>query len=232
MVKIKNSNKTTGFILVNKPVGITSHDVVDKLRSITGIKKIGHSGTLDPLAEGLLILAIGREFTKKLVFFQRKDKEYIALLRLGAVSDSFDKEGKISEIKIKKIPTRKEVESVLNIFLGEIEQIPPIFSAKKIKGKKSYQLARKGIKVNLKPQKVKIYKISILNYRFPLLKIKIKCSYGTYIRSLANDIGEKLGCGAYLENLIRTKIGAFSLKNAVGLSKLTPQNWTNYLHSF
>jgi len=232
MVKIKNSNKTTGFILVNKPVGITSHDVVDKLRSITGIKKIGHSGTLDPLAEGLLILAIGREFTKKLAFFQRKDKEYIALLRLGAVSDSFDKEGKISEIKIKKIPTRKEIESVLNRFLGEIEQIPPIFSAKKIKGKKSYQLARKGIKVNLKPQKVKIYKISILNYHFPLLKIKIKCSYGTYIRSLTNDIGEKLGCGAYLENLIRTKIGAFSLKNAVELSKLTPQNWTNYLRSF
>jgi tRNA pseudouridine55 synthase len=226
------SHKKLGFILINKPIGITSHDVVNKLREITRIKKIGHSGTLDPFADGLLILAIGREFTKKLFNFQKKDKEYIATLKLGAVSDSFDKEGKISEIKIKKIPTKKEIESVLNTFLGEIEQIPPIFSAKKIKGKKAYQLARRGVRVDLKPQKVKIYKISLLDYRFPFLKIKINCSYGTYIRSLANELGEKLSCGAYLENLTRTKIGDFSIKNAVELSKLNQQNWTNYLYYF
>jgi len=226
------SHKKLGFILINKPIGITSHDVVNKLREITRIKKIGHSGTLDPFADGLLILAIGREFTKKLFNFQKKDKEYIATLKLGAVSDSFDKEGKISEIKIKKIPTKKEVQSVLNTFLGEIEQMPPIFSAKKIKGKKAYQLARRGVRVDLKPQKVKIYKISLLDYRFPFLKIKINCSYGTYIRSLANELGEKLGCGAYLENLTRTKIGDFSIKNAIELSKLNQQNWTNYLYSF
>ena len=226
------SHKKLGFILINKPIGITSHDVVNKLREITRIKKIGHSGTLDPFADGLLILAIGREFTKKLFNFQKKDKEYIATLKLGAVSDSFDKEGKISEIKIKKIPTKKEIENVLNTFLGEIEQMPPIFSAKKIKGKKAYQLARKGVRVDLKPQKVKIYKISLLDYRFPFLKIKINCSYGTYIRSLANELGEKLGCGAYLENLTRTKIGDFSIKNAIELSKLNQQNWTNYLYSF
>jgi tRNA pseudouridine55 synthase len=218
-----------GFILINKPTGITSHDVVDKLREITKIKRIGHAGTLDPFATGLLILGIGREFTKKLSIFQKKDKEYIATLKLGAESDTFDREGKIVEKKVKKIPERKEIEEVLKSFLGEIEQIPPAFSAKKIKGKKLYELARKGIKVEPKPQKVKIYEISILEYRFPYLKIKVKCSSGTYIRSLANDIGKKLGCGSFVEELIRTKIGEFSIENAVELSKLTPQNWKNFL---
>jgi len=218
-----------GFILINKPAGITSHDVVDKLREITKIKKIGHAGTLDPFATGLLILGIGREFTKKLSIFQKKDKEYIATLRLGAESDTFDKEGKIVEKKVEKIPERKEIEEVLKSFLGEIEQIPPAFSAKKIKGKKLYELARKGIKVEPKPQRVKIYEISILEYNFPYLKIKVKCSSGTYIRSLANDIGKKLGCGAYVEELMRTKIGEFSIENAVELSKLTPQNWKNFI---
>jgi tRNA pseudouridine55 synthase len=218
-----------GFILINKPAGITSHDVVDKLREITKIKKIGHAGTLDPFATGLLILGIGREFTKKLSVFQKKNKEYIATLKLGAESDTFDKEGKIVEKKVEKIPERKEIEEVLKSFFGEIEQIPPAFSAKKIKGKKLYELARKGIKVEPKPQKVKIYEISILEYNFPYLKIKVKCSSGTYIRSLANDIGKKLGCGAYVEDLMRTKIGEFSIENAVELSKLTPQNWKSFL---
>jgi tRNA pseudouridine55 synthase len=222
-------NAQEGFILINKPAGITSHDVVDKLREITKIKKIGHAGTLDPFATGLLILGIGREFTKKLSIFQKKDKEYIATLRLGAESDTFDKEGKIVEKKVEKIPERKEIEEVLKNFLGEIEQIPPAFSAKKIKGKKLYELARRGIKVKPKPQKVKIYEISILEYGFPYLKIKVKCSSGTYIRSLANDIGKKLGCGAYVEELIRTKIGEFSVEKAIELSKLTPQNWKNFL---
>jgi tRNA pseudouridine55 synthase len=218
-----------GFILINKPAGITSHDVVDKLREITKIKRIGHAGTLDPFATGLLILGIGREFTKKLSIFQKKDKEYIATLKLGAESDTFDRDGKIVEEKVEKIPEREEIEKVLKSFLGEIEQIPPVFSAKKIKGKKLYELARKGIKVEPKPQRVKIYEISILEYNFPYLKIKVKCSSGTYIRSLANDIGNKLGCGAYVEDLMRTKIGEFSIENAVELSKLTPQNWKSFL---
>jgi tRNA pseudouridine55 synthase len=218
-----------GFILINKPAGITSHDVVDKLREITKIKKIGHAGTLDPFANGLLILGIGREFTKKLSVFQKKDKEYIANLRLGAESDTFDRDGKIVERKVEKIPEREEIEETLKIFLGEIEQIPPAFSAKKIGGKKFYELARKGIKVEPKPQRVKIYEISILEYKFPYLKIKVKCSSGTYIRSLANDIGKKLGCGAYVEELTRTKIGEFSIENAIELSKLNSQNWRNFL---
>jgi len=225
----KKQREDPGFILINKPPGITSHDVVDKLREITGIKKIGHSGTLDPFAEGLLILGIGKEFTKKLSISQKKDKEYIATLKLGAVSETFDKEGKISEIEIKKIPSKEEIENVLKTFEGEIEQIPPAFSAKKIKSKKAYQIARKGIKIRLNPQKVKIYNISILDYKFPFLKIKVNCSSGTYIRSLADDVGKKLGCGAYLDALIRTKIGEFSLDNAIELSKLNSENWKEFL---
>lgn len=221
--------KNKGFILIDKPSGITSHDVIDRLREITGIRKIGHAGTLDPFARGLLICGISREATKKLSQFQKEDKEYIATLKLGAESDTFDREGKIVERKIEKIPNLKEVKKVLNSFLGEIDQIPPTFSAKKVKGKKAYELARKGKVVKLKPQKVKIYQISILEYKFPFLKIKVKCSSGTYIRSLASEIGKKLGCGAYLEDLIRIKIGKFSLKEAVSLSELNSENWKNYL---
>ena len=222
-------NKEGGFLLINKPSGITSHDVVDRLRQITGIKKIGHGGTLDPFAEGLLILGVGRKFTKKLSVFQNKDKEYIATLRLGAQSDTFDREGKIVENKVDKIPKREEVEKILNSFLGEVEQTPPVFSAKKIRGKPFYLFARRGILIKPKPQKVKIEKISILDYNFPYLKIKVKCSSGTYIRSLANDIGKKLGCGAYVEKLIRTKIGEFSVEKAVNLKELAKENWQKFI---
>ena len=218
-----------GFILINKPNGITSHDVVNQLRKITKIKKIGHAGTLDPFAQGLLILAIGREYTRKLSFFQKMDKEYIARLKLGAESDTFDRDGKIIKIKVKKIPTKKEVKDILNGFLGEFKQIPPIFSAKKIKGEKAYRLARKGVKFSLAPQKVKIFSISLLKYNFPYLEVKVRCSKGTYLRSLAFDIGRKLGCGAYLDNLIRTKIGCFSIEKAVDLSKLDSENWRKFV---
>ena len=224
----KNSQEG-GFIFIKKPPKMTSHDVVERLRKITGIKKTGHSGTLDPLACGLLILGLGRKFTKKLSFFQKKDKEYIATLKLGLVSDTFDKEGKIKKIEVKKIPKKKEVENVLKSFLGEIEQRPPLFSAKKIKGQKFYQLARKGIKIKPKKEKIKIYQISILSYSFPLLKIKVKCSSGTYIRSLASDIGKKLKTGALLQGLLRTKIGKFSLKKAIKLEKINKNNWKKFL---
>lgn len=221
--------KMVGFLLINKPRGMTSHDVVDKLRELTGIKKIGHAGTLDPFARGLLILGISRDATKKISKFLTLDKEYIATLKLGAESDTFDREGKIFETKIEKVPTLEEVEETLKSFLGEIEQTPPPFSAKKIRGKKAYALARKKERVKLKPQRVKIYQISILEYKFPFLKIKVNCSSGTYIRSLTSDIGKKLKCGAYLEDLIRTKIGKFSLKNTISLSRLDLKNWQKYL---
>lgn len=221
--------KKAGFILINKPSGITSHDVVEELRKITGIKKIGHSGTLDPFSTGLLILGISREATKRLSCFLKLNKEYVATIKLGFQSNTFDKEGEIVKIKIAKPPTLREVKSILKTFSGKVEQRPPIFSAKKINGKKACEMARKGEEVKLKPQEVKIYKISILNYKFPLLEIKIKCSSGTYIRSLASNIGKKLGCGGYLDDLTRTKIGPFSLRESVSLSKLNFNNWQNYL---
>jgi len=228
--KMRNEMKS-GFILIDKPSGMTSHDVVDYLRKITKIKKIGHSGTLDPIATGLLILGIGREATKKLSKFQKLDKEYVAKIRLGAVSDTFDRAGKIKEIEVKKIPTKNEIEEVLKTFQGEILQSPPPYSAKKIKGAKLYQLARKGILVKAKPKKVKIYKIEILNYDWPYLEIKVSCSSGTYVRSLANDIGEKLKCGGYIEELRRTKIGNFSVENAKKLKEINSENWQNFLFS-
>ncbi|MCD6528442.1 tRNA pseudouridine(55) synthase TruB [bacterium] len=218
-----------GFILIDKPKNLTSHDVVDEMRRITGIKKIGHAGTLDPFATGLLILGIGRKATKKLYQFLKMEKEYIGKIKLGATSDTYDKEGKIEERKINQIPEKTKVEKVLKNFEGEILQIPPLYSAKKIKGKKLYQLARKKIPVKVEPKRVKIYKIKILNYKFPYLTIKVNCSAGTYIRTLAHDIGEELNCGAYLEELRRTKIGNFSIKEAKRLSDVNSENWKNFL---
>ncbi len=220
-----------GFLLVDKPKGLTSHDVVDALRRITKIKKIGHAGTLDPIATGLLILGVGRKATKKLSIFQKLDKEYLLKARLGVISDTFDVEGKIEEKRVEKIPSKEEIEKVLKEFTGKILQTPPAFSAKKIKGKKAYELARKGIKVNLKPVEVEIFKIEILNYQFPFLELKVHCSSGTYVRSLVNDIGEKLKCGAIVEELKRTKIGNFSLKDAISLSEISPQNIKSILLS-
>jgi tRNA pseudouridine55 synthase len=216
-----NREEKTGFLLVNKPKNITSYDVIDYLREITGIKKIGHAGTLDPLATGLLIVGIGRESTKKLLRFLKMDKEYIALLYLGKISDTYDKEGKIEIKEVKEVPEEEEIKKAVSCFVGRIKQIPPVFSAKKVKGKKLYKLAREGEKVELKPIEIDIYNIEILKYNFPYLEIKVNCSSGTYIRSLANDIGERLGTGACLEALCRTKIGDFKIEDAKELKEIT-----------
>jgi len=211
----------SGFFLVDKPSGITSHDVIDVLRKITQIKKIGHAGTLDPLASGLLIVAIGREFTKKIDEFKNLDKEYMATIKLGETSDTYDAEG---EIKITssefKIPEIKDIEKVLKSFFGEQEQMPPIFSAKKIKGQRAYNLARNQQPVNLKFQEITISNLDLINYKYPILEFKVTVSAGTYIRSLASDIGAKLGTGAYLTKLIRTSIGKYSLDNAISLKSI------------
>jgi tRNA pseudouridine55 synthase len=218
-----------GFILIDKPKGMSSHDVVEQLRKVTKIKKIGHAGTLDPIATGLLILGIGRDATKKLDKFKNLDKEYIAKIKLGSSSETFDTEGKIEERKVEKIPNKKEIKEALKEFIGKIKQVPPPFSAKKIKGKKAYELARKGLNVNLKPVEVEIKEIEILEYKWPYLKIKVRCSAGTYIRSLANDIGEKLNCGGLIEELRRTKIGNFSVERAKNISEINSKNWQNFL---
>ena len=184
---------------------------------------------MDPFAKGLLILGIGREATRNLSNFQKLDKEYVAKIKLGGVSDTYDKTGEIVLRENVKPPSKENIEKIVSEFVGEISQTPPIFSAKKDKGKKLYQLARKGEKVEPKPTRVRIEYIEILRYERPYLEIKVKCSSGTYIRSLANDIGEKLGCGGYLEELYRTKIGKFSLREAVDLQQLNLNNWQDFI---
>lgn len=212
------------FLLINKPKGWTSHDVVGYLRKVTGVKKIGHAGTLDPFATGLLIVGIGREATKRLDEFKSLPKTYIAMLKLGAVSDTYDSTGIIAAPRRKvgtKLdscnvnPATDKVKQTLKKFIGKQKQLPPMYSAKKIKGKKLYELARKGVEVERKPHDIEIYDIKLLEYKDQMLKIKCKVSVGTYIRALAHDIGKALGTGAYCDELERTAIGDYSVDNAL-----------------
>jgi len=221
-------NQKTGFILINKEEGPSSHRIVDQMRKITGIKKIGHAGTLDPFANGLLILAIGRESTKKISQFVKKDKEYIAKLILGKNTNTYDKEGEIKQIS-NKIPSISEIKNTLSLFIGEQTQIPPMFSAKKVSGQKLYELARKGIEIERAPSNINVYTLEMISYNYPELEIKTRVSSGTYIRSLAFDIGEKLRTGAYLDTLSRTKIEKYDLKNSKKIKDLSPDNWEKYL---
>lgn len=214
-----------GILIINKSTGPTSHDIVNRIRKMSGIKKVGHAGTLDPFAEGVLIILIGKA-TKLQSKFMNMDKTYVGTLKLGETSDTFDVTGEIKvQSKNEKVKTTtKNLKLILNSFIGEIKQVPPIYSAIKIHGQAAYKLARKGIKLKLKPRKVKIYNIKILNYKWPRLKIEVKCGKGTYVRSLADDIGKKLGCGAYLEKLTRTGIGKFKIENSTRLENLNSQN--------
>jgi tRNA pseudouridine55 synthase len=208
------------IIPINKPAGITSHTVVNKLRRFYGIKKIGHAGTLDPFATGVLILLVGRESTKKSDTLMKQDKIYRTKLKLGFISDTYDKDGVIQEYNIQKVPTRSEIENITASFIGEISQIPPMHSAIKINGKKMYELARKGQTIDIPPRLVSIYNIEILDYAYPYLTLDISCSSGTYIRSLGYDIGMKLGTGAYLEELERRQSGEYTIENCYTLDNL------------
>lgn len=223
-------NMDSGFILINKKQGPTSFNAIYQLRKITGVKKIGHAGTLDPFADGLLIVAIGREATKEINKYVKLDKEYVATLKLGEVSNTYDIEGEIVKSEKKNNDLRiEDIKKVIKKFIGKQKQIPPMFSAKKVGGKKLYELARKGIEVERKSSLINIFKIEVIEFEWPVLKIKVNCSSGTYIRSLGHDIGQVLGCGAYLKDLKRTKIGEFELKNAVFIDGLNENNWRNYL---
>jgi len=237
----KNDNPA-GFIMINKPKGITSHDVVDKLRGITGIRKIGHAGTLDPAATGLLILGIGKA-TKQLKQLVGLDKEYEAEIELGKTSDTYDSDG-IVETFVKdtvkdtrcrvpdiECPPQEKIQQTIKQFIGPQDQIPPMYSARKVKGKKLYELARQGLEVERPAKRITIHNIELLSYEFPILKIKVKCSSGTYIRSIAHDLGQALGCGAYLKGLIRTSIDKYQLSDAQEIKDLTKDNWQEYLFS-
>ncbi len=216
--------------MVDKPKGMTSHDVIDRVRSITGEKKVGHAGTLDPNATGLLIVGVGRESTKKLGDLTKNtDKTYEAEMILGEERDTDDAEGVPVQVQgTTKLPTLPQIEAVLKSFEGELMQVPPAYSALKIKGKPAYRYARKGQKIELKPRKVVIRYIKLVNYEYPNLFITTSVSSGTYIRSLAKDIGKKLGVGAYLNNLRRTKIGIYEVKKAIKLDKLNKSNINKY----
>lgn len=232
------------FLLINKPAGWTSFDVVacvrKKKRIEKGLKKlkVGHAGTLDPFATGLLIVGVGREATKRLDEFKKLPKTYVATLHLGAVSDTYDVTGTITrnpypvpdngssiryglwDTGYGKLVSEQQILNLLQTFKGKQMQIPPMFSAKKIGGQRLYKLARQGIEVERQPNEIEIYAIRIIGYSYPLLKIEVQCSAGTYIRSLAHDIGQKLGVGAYCEELTRMSIGEYKLQDAEELDEL------------
>ena len=199
---------------IYKEKGPTSHDIVNQVRRITGVKKVGHGGTLDPLAKGVLVIAVGRESTREIEKYVRKEKEYIADILLGQNSTTDDAEGDKSIVKVKNKPTRAQVEEVLQKFLGTVLQTPPDFSAVKVKGQSAYKKARQGNEVKLEPKKVQIKDIEMLEYKYPKLRLRVETGPGVYIRALARDLGEKLGTGGYLADLERTKVGEFTKDKA------------------
>jgi tRNA pseudouridine55 synthase len=207
-------------LLFNKDLEWTSFDLVSRVRNtlykITGIKKlkVGHAGTLDPLATGLLILCTGKA-TKQIEIYQAEEKEYVATIKLGATTPSFDLETEEDSQNDCSFVTEEIFKTAVKKFVGEIEQVPPVFSAVKVNGKRAFDYARKGETLELKPRKIVIRNIELISFQLPTAEIKVVCSKGTYIRSLARDIGEELKCGAYLTGLKRTRIGDYKVENAM-----------------
>jgi tRNA pseudouridine55 synthase len=203
----------SGILLVDKEVGSTSFRLVSLLRRITKLEKIGHAGTLDPFATGVMVMLVGREFTKRSDEFLSSDKQYRACLRLGIETDSYDCDGAVvAESGV--VPGLFELESAIQAFRGEINQIPPMFSAKKMGGQKLCDLARRGITIDRPAVKVAL-QTTLLRYEYPHLEIEVSCSKGTYIRSVAHDLGQMLGCGAHLISLTRLKSGPFLLADCI-----------------
>ena len=209
-----------GFLfLIDKPSGLTSHDVVERARKATGQARIGHSGTLDPMATGLLLLCAGGA-ARLQSFFTLLDKSYEGFIRLGRTTTTFDKEGAaVGADRDPSAVSPEQIEAAAADFRGEFQQSPPAYSAKKVGGRKFYEMARKGESVPLLPKKVRVSHLVFGKADGPLLPFSISCSSGTYIRSIANDLGEKLGCGAHLETLRRTRIGLFEASDAVSLER-------------
>ena len=201
-------------MLINKPLGWTSFDVIRKIRSIIKIKKIGHAGTLDPLATGLLIVCTGK-FTKKINEYMAAEKEYTGTFTLGATTPTYDLESEPVNFKDFSFVTKELLIETTQKFTGEINQVPPIHSAIKQQGKPVYLLARRGEDVKLEPRKITINKFEITDVQLPIVSFKVECTTGTYIRSLANDFGAALHCGAYLSSLCRTRIGSFTIEEAI-----------------
>jgi tRNA pseudouridine55 synthase len=203
-----------GFLIIDKPTDWTSHDVVAKLRGILKERKIGHLGTLDPLATGVLVVAVGRDATKQIQNFMKLDKEYEVELELGKISDTYDSEGQVQETGFDlSALNKKTIQQALEGFWGKSMQMPPAFSAKKINGKKAYELARAGKPVELKPVEVEMHGTEP-QIDLPKVRFTVTVSSGTYVRSLVHDLGQKLGCGAILTALRRTRVGEFKIEDA------------------
>ncbi len=211
-------NELNGIIVLNKPRGYTSHDAVSIVRRTLGTRKVGHTGTLDPNAEGVLPICVGKS-TKACDMITFSDKEYIAVVKLGVVTDTYDIWGKVLKVQTADVNAEKIREAISN-FTGEIYQVPPMYSALKQNGKKLYELARQGIEVERKPRKITIYECELLDIMGDTFSIRVRCSKGTYIRSLCHDIGKYLGCGACMQELIRTKSSVFTLDEAISFADL------------
>lgn len=213
------------LMVVNKPLAWTSFDVVNKIRSLAckqiGVDKlrVGHAGTLDPMATGVLLLCTGR-YTKHIEKLQDGDKEYVARLKLGATTPSFDMETEEDAVYPYEHITQEMIEECIRQFTGRIEQVPPVYSAVKIGGKRSYKIARKGRGTTVKPRLVEIYNIGIEQYNLPFVTIRVSCGKGTYIRALARDIGKELNSGSYVSGLVRTKSGDYTIENALEIEEI------------
>lgn len=207
------------IILVNKPLNWTSFDIVARIRAMFELKKIGHAGTLDPRATGLLILCTGK-MTKQIDQFQAHEKEYTGIFEIGAVTKSFDTETEVIDTKEFSHITKDEIEQLFKTFIGIQQQMPPMYSAIKMNGRRLYKDARKGKDIERPTREIEIKEFEMTSFAPPYIGFRVVCSKGTYIRSLANDIGVKLGCGAYLKELCRTKIGEFSVTDALPVEQL------------
>lgn len=226
-------NVVSGVLVVDKPIGLTSHDVVQIIRRGTGIRRAGHTGTLDPRASGVLVVLIGPA-VRLSEYVSASDKRYQATIRLGSSTDTYDAEGSITDSgKAIENVTEEQFNEILQEFVGEIQQVPPPYSAVKVKGRKAYEMARKGEEVKLLPRTINVYSLEVLEWAPPEVVIDVYCSSGTYVRSLANDLGIELGVGAHLIGLRRTKSGRFTLRDAVPLRRLQESfdagNWYQYL---
>jgi tRNA pseudouridine55 synthase len=226
-------NAISGVLVVDKPVGMTSHDVVQAIRTGTGIRRAGHTGTLDPRASGVLVILIGPA-VRLSEYVSASDKRYQAVIRLGASTDTYDADGRFTQQSNAPINvTEQQFEQTLKKFIGEIEQTPPPYSAVKVQGRRAYDMARQGEDMDLAPRKITVHHLEVLEWAPPEVVVDVHCSSGTYVRSLANDMGNALGCGAYLVGLRRTKSGRFSLRDATPLRKLQEAfqagNWYQYL---
>ncbi len=221
-------NTISGFLIINKPKGKTSHDIVNELRHITGIKKIGHTGTLDPMATGVVIVAISAA-TRLIQYTHGFTKTYEAAITFGATSTTDDAEGEITPANTTSKPTQASIEKALHAFVGNIQQIPPHYAAIKVGGKRMYEYARQGKEVTRAPRAVTIHALHLLAYKYPGLTLEATVSTGTYIRALARDLGEQLKGGAYLSALHRRAIGPWTDKQAVDVADITAVNWQQHL---